>query len=324
MKKIIIDTLGSDFGFTPIVSGILKAMESIPDTGVIFIGNKEEINKIIDKSSVDKARIEIIHTEQYVPDDAIPTCVFRGCDDTSMVISLEKLKSDDDIIGMISSGNTGALLVGTICRLGLIDGLKSPALATALPCKKDGLVCLVDCGANTDCTATDMKNFALLGNAFMQSICALPSPKIALMNVGEARHKGTQLQKEAYELLESLPINFIGNIEGSHLINSPADVIVTDGFTGNILLKNTEACGVAAIKIIDQCTGKCDITENIKKNLHDFFVFNDLGGAIFLGTKKAVIKMHGAANENTAFNCIKMLLDLERSNYREKIASSLK
>lgn len=324
MKKVIIDTLGSDHGAEPIISGIMKSMENISGLGIIFVGDKDKIEPIVNRFDVKKTPIEIIHTQQYVADDALPTCVFRGCDETSMVISLEKLKTDDEIIGMISSGNTGALLVGTICRLGLIEGLRSPALATCLPCKKDGLVCLVDCGANTSCSATDMKNYALMGSAFIQSVCGISSPKVALMNVGKARHKGTNLQKEAYELIEKTPLNFIGNIEGNHLVNSPADVIVTDGFTGNILLKNTEACGKAAIDIVEQYAGKTPITVDIKKELHSFFAFNDLGGATFLGTKKAVIKMHGAANENTAFNCIKMLIDLEKRDFRTKITSSLK
>ena len=324
MQKIIVDTLGSDNGSTPIVKGALRALKENPDIFLVFVGNSAEIEPEIAKANVDKTRFEIIHTDKFVPDSALPTCVFRGSDDTSMVMSLEHLKNTDDVVGMISAGNTGALLVGTICRLGLAEGLMSPALATALPCKKDGLVCLVDCGANTDCTAEDLKRFAVMGSAFMQSLMNIESPKVAMMSVGRSSHKGNALVKEAYHLIESLPVNFIGNIEGCDLINSEADVIVTDGFTGNILLKNTEAAGMAAIAVIDSMASDLPEYDNIKYALHQMFAFNDRGGATFLGTKKTVVKMHGCANEETAYSCVNQVVNLESRNFSKKVCEALK
>ena len=315
--------MGSDFGFEPIVKGSLKALKEIDDISFVFVGNKDDINALVSKADVDTDRIEIIHTTEFVADDDLPTCIFRAGDDKSMAIALETLKKDDEIVGMISSGNTGALLVGTICRLGLTPGLKAPALATALPCKKDGLVCLVDCGANVECSPEDLKRFALMGNAFMQSLTGNENPKIALMSVGKTRHKGTALVKSAYELIEQLPINFIGNIEGNDMINSEADVIVTDGFTGNALLKNAEACGMAAISIVEENVSDPAIKELLKEKLHSFFAFNDLGGATFLGTKKTVVKMHGCANADTAYSCVSLVLELNKRNFSEKIAKSI-
>lgn len=324
MQKIIVDTLGSDNGSTPIVKGALRALKENPDIFLVFVGNSAEIEPEIAKANVNKTKFEIIHTDKFVPDSALPTCVFRGSDDTSMVMSLEHLKNTDDVVGMISAGNTGALLVGTICRLGLAEGLMSPALATALPCKKDGLVCLVDCGANTDCTAEDLKRFAVMGSAFMQSLMNIESPKVAMMSVGRSSHKGNALVKEAYHLIESLPVNFIGNIEGCDLINSEADVIVTDGFTGNILLKNTEAAGMAAIAVIDSMASDLPEYDNIKYALHRMFAFNDRGGATFLGTKKTVVKMHGCANEETAYSCVNQVVNLESRNFSKKVCEALK
>ena len=324
MKKIIVDTLGSDNGSAPIIKGSLRALKENPDVSLIFIGNSDDINDLVEKNNAEAERIEIIHTDKFVPDNALPTCVFRGSDDTSMVMALEYLKNTDDVAGMISAGNTGALLVGTICRLGLVEGLMSPALATALPCKKDGLVCLVDCGANTDCTPEDLKRYAVMGNAFMQSLMDIENPKVALMSVGHSSHKGNALVKEAYPIIESLPINFIGNIEGCDLINSEADVIVTDGFTGNILLKNTEAAGMAAIAIIDSMASDLPEYDNIKSALYRMFAFNDRGGATFLGTKKTVVKMHGCANEETAYACVNQIVNLENRNFSKKICEALK
>ena len=323
MKKIIVDTLGADNGSTPILSGALRALKENSDIFLTFIGNSTDIADAVEKANADTSRIEIIHTDKFVPDSALPTCVFRGNDDTSMVMSLEHLKNTDDAVGMISAGNTGALLVGTICRLGLVEGLLSPALATALPCKKDGLVCLVDCGANTDCTPEDLKRYAIMGNAFMQSLMNLENPKVALMSVGHSPHKGNTLVKEAYPLIKSLPINFIGNIEGCDMINSDADVIVTDGFTGNILLKNTEAAGMAAIAILDSMASDIPQYANIRQAMYQMFSCNDRGGATFLGTKKTVVKMHGCANEETAYACVNQVVQLENRNFSKKIYEAL-
>ncbi len=324
MIKIIVDTLGSDNGSTPIINGALRALKENSNIFLTFIGIESDIEKIIKENNADSSRTEIIHTDKFVPDSALPTCVFRGSDDTSMVMSLEHLKNTDDAVAMISAGNTGALLVGTICRLGLVEGLLSPALATAIPCKKDSLVCLVDCGANTECTPQDLQRYAVMGNAFMQSLLNIESPKIALMSVGHSPHKGNTLVKEAYPLIESLNLNFMGNIEGCNLVNSEADVIVTDGFTGNILLKSTEAAGMAAISILDSMAADLPQYSNIRHTLHQMFAFNDRGGATFLGTKKTVVKMHGCANEETAYACINQIINLESRNFSKKVSEALK
>ncbi len=324
MIKIIVDTLGSDNGSAPIINGALRALKENSDVFLTFIGIASDIEKIIKETNADASRTEIIHTDKFVPDSALPTCVFRGSDDTSMVMSLEHLKNTNDAAGMISAGNTGALLVGTICRLGLVEGLLSPALATAIPCKKDSLVCLVDCGANTDCTPQDLQRYAVMGNAFMQSLLNIESPKIALMSVGPSAHKGNALVKETYPLIKNLGLNFIGNIEGCDLVNSEADVIVTDGFTGNVLLKSTEAAGMAAISILDSMAFDLPQYNNIRNALYQMFAFNDRGGATFLGTKKTVVKMHGCANEETAYACINQVINLESRNFSKKVSDALK
>ena len=323
MQKIIIDTLGSDNGSAPIVRGALRAINENPDISLIFTGITADIERTVNEQSGDWSRIEILHTESFVPDNALPTCVFHSADDSSMVMSLEKLKTEGDIVAMLSAGNTGALLVGTICRLGLVPGLRTPALATAIPCKRDGLVCLVDCGANTDCTPEDLKRFAVMGNAFMQSLTGNEKPKVALMSVGQSKHKGNKLIKEAYPLIEALPIQFIGNIEGCDLINAEADVIVTDGFTGNILLKNAEAAGMEAIAILDSIAEGQPWHKEVREALHHRFAFNDRGGATFLGTKKTVVKMHGCANEDTAYACVKLAVNLESRELSKKVSAAL-
>jgi len=324
MKQIIVDTLGADNGSLSIINGTLRALKEIPDISVVFVGVKKEIEDAVKTSGVDPERISIIHTEEFVPDDAAPTCVFRGSDNTSMVMALKELKENNNIIGMLSTGNTGALLVGTIFRLGLVPGLRTPVLSTMIPCKKEGMLCLVDCGANTDCTPEDLKRFAIMGNIFSQLHENIESPKVALMSVGKTPHKGNTLVKEAYPLIESLPINFIGNIEGNDLVNSEADVIVTDGFTGNVLLKNTESAGLAAISIVESTVSDESLRKEITDKLYRMFAFNDRGGAVFLGTQKTVVKMHGCANEDTAYACVNLLFDLENKDFASKVADAIK
>ena len=143
------------------------------------------------------------------------------------------------------------------------------------------------------------------------------------MSVGRNRHKGNTLIKEAYDLIEKLPINFIGNIEGCDVVNSEADVIVADGFTGNIILKNTESAGLAALSIVDELAPDLPGWKEVHDAIYKMFAFNDRGGAVFLGTNKTVVKMHGCANEYTAYACVNLLMKLERGDFSKRVAEAL-
>ena len=285
MKKIIIDTYGADSGHVPIIRGALQALSQWKDLSLVLVGDQKEIELQMQEMYLDAARIEIMDTDKYITNHDAPTRVFKGAEDTSMVMALSRLKSDNEAIGLISAGNTGALLVGSICHVGLMKGLMVPALATAIPCKDTGLLCLVDCGANVDCTPEDLKRFAIMGNAFMQSYMNMENPKIGLVSVGKEPGKGNTLCKEAYKLIEALPLNFIGNLEGSDVINSEADVVVTDGFTGNVLLKNIEACGKYALAVAEKQCEDLEVFAKIKQSLLEKFDFNSRGGATFLGVQ---------------------------------------
>lgn len=322
MKKIIVDIFGADLGAEPIVEGAFRTLRENSDLFLVFTGDSEIISREAEKQNISTERFEIIHTTKYVTNNDPPTCVFRGCDDTSMVMALMRLKEDDTCVGMISAGNTGALLVGTICRLGLLPSLKAPVLATAIPCRKEGLVCLLDCGANTECSAEDLKRYAVMGNAFMQSLTGNPSPKVGLMSVGKEKGKGNALTKAAFEKISLLPINFVGNVEGSDLTDGDVDVIVADGFTGNVLLKNTESAGKAALSAIELLP-ESDEKNAAREEILRRFDFNSRGGATFLGARKTVVKMHGCAVADTAFYCIDQVLRLEENKFSENIAKAL-
>ncbi len=319
MRHIVIDTLGGDFGPAPIVEGTVRALSENPDIAAVFVGDEAALRPLLD--GVDPSRFDILHTTAFVSPDALPTVVFRGSDDTSMVTAYRHLKTDDSCMAMLSAGNTGALLVGSICHLGLIPGLKFPALSSALPCMAEHLVCLVDCGGNMDCTPDDLVRFAKMGNAFMQCMDGNPSPRVGLLSVGREDQKGNALTKATFEKLKALPLCFVGNVEGYDLITGAVDVIVTDGFAGNILLKCAETAGKAARSIVEgfRDDTNSDTIDRISRRLFEVFDYNAQGGATFLGPVKTVVKMHGAANADTAYACVQQILRLDRGGYADAI-----
>ena len=323
MKKIVVDIYGADAGIEPVVLGIAKALKMGIDFFPVLVGEQKKINALLSKEGIEKEAYEVIDTDKFISNSEPPTVIFGGRDDSSLALSYEKLKSDDEAIAMLSPGNTGAILVGSICRLGLLKGLKFPALASALPCAGEGqpLVCLVDCGANIDPTADDLARFAKMGSVFAESYIGVENARVGLMSVGREAQKGNNLTKEAYEKIQELPINFIGNLEGSDLVSGYADVVVCDGFSGNLLLKCTEAAGKKALEVIEN--SGLDLSEEnlskIKNAIFKTFDFNSQGAATFFGPRKIVVKMHGCANIDTTVASVEQILRLDGANFCENM-----
>lgn len=317
MKKIIIDLEGSDHGPEVLFSGARKAAEKYPQLSFSLVTTnaekfKNEINTL--------PSIELIPAQDFIRCDEPAMSIFKGRDSSSMAVALDALKNDVDATGLLSAGNTGALMVGSIFRLGLNEGLKAPALSTMLPNIKGGMTTLVDCGANVNIEAFNIRDFAVLGTDFVRKMFGIEKPAVALLNVGREAGKGTPLYIESYGLLKQAGeeglINFIGNAEGYDIVTGYADVIVCDGFAGNIVLKLTEAVGKAALSLVEEKkaslsdTAEISALSEISEKLKDLFVFNERGGATFLGTKKPVIKMHGCATEETVVSCVEQLMKL--------------
>lgn len=322
MIKLVIDTLGADMGIEPIVSGVAKALAEGMAFFPMLVGPQDSIREILDREGISPDRYAITDCAGYIRNEDLPTVIFTD-DSSSMAVAYRLLKSDDTYTAMLSAGNTGALLVGSICRLGLLPGLRAPALASALPCNGENLLCLVDCGANVECTADDLVRFAKMGNAFSKSYCGIAAPRVALMSVGREPQKGNELIKQAHEKLCQLDLNFIGNAEGSDLVSGYADVIVADGFSGNLLLKCAESVGKAAMQIVRSCCGDDALADKICKQLFETFDFNARGAATFLGPKKTVVKMHGAANADTVVSSVKQILRLENAHFSQAVAEAL-
>jgi len=326
MKKIIIDVCGSDLGPQTILSGVRESLGLLGNYGLILVGDEKVIAETLGSDVISANQIEIIHAEDVITNHDAPTAVFRGREKASMVMALDCLKMDPDCVGMLSAGNTGALMVGGIFRLGLAKGLRQPALASALPAFVDKHVLLVDCGANVDAKADDMVAFALMGSAAYRAMYGVDQPKVGLLSVGREEGKGNVLTKEAFGLLKQQPVNFIGNIEGNDVFIGEADIIVSDGFTGNVVLKNAESVGLHALSILDIPDASPEtqlVLDKIKKQLFAAFAYNDQGGAIFLGTKKAIVKMHGCATETTVRACIAQMIRMEDNNFAASVVNAV-
>ena len=322
--RIVVDIYGADGGPAPILEGVAAALQEDLAVFPVLVGESGLITDFMNKAGIHKSRYEILDTQEFIGPCDPPHCIFGGRDNSSMALGYGRLKSDDSCCALLSAGNTGALLVGAMCRLGLVKGLKFPALLSALPCAGETLVCLVDCGANMDCTAKDLVRFAVMGEVFCRSYCGIDSPRVGLMNVGTEPGKGNALAKEAFELLSQTELNFIGNLEGGDTVTGKADVIVCDGFCGNVLLKNTEAAGKAALAIVEQVGAGMDpaTMEAIRSAVLKAFDFNSQGAAVFLGTRKTVVKMHGCATADTTLSSIKQIIRLEQAKFSQAISQT--
>ncbi|MBR6549176.1 MAG: hypothetical protein IKT68_06495 [Clostridia bacterium] len=323
MEKIVFDIYGADAGPEIIVKGVAKAIKT-ESIFPVLVGDSDLIHTVMQACNVAPSEYEVIHTTEYISHTDSPACIFGGRDNSSMALSLQRLKSDDQCVAMVSAGNTGALLVGSICRLGLFAGLKTPALSCALPCNGEHLICLVDCGANMDCSVNDFVNYAKMGNVFSKCCCGVDSPRVGIMSVGREEGKGTAFTLKAFEQLKQLPLNFVGNLEGGDMVSDYADVVITDGFSGNLLLKNTEAAGKKAMALVEQFASENpELIARIRQALWNTFDFNSQGAATFLGTKKTVVKMHGCANQDTTVSTVQQVLRLERAGFIEQMAVAL-
>ncbi|MBQ5590154.1 MAG: hypothetical protein IIU65_00565 [Clostridia bacterium] len=320
MKKIVVDIYGADNGEKIVVNGIARAIKEL-DIFPVLVGDKQVINESMNNLGISKDSYEVIHTNDFISNNEPPTCIFGGRDESSIALGYKRLKEDDDCIAFMSAGNTGALLVGSICRLGLLPSIKFPSLCSALPCSDENLLCLVDCGAVIDCTSNDLVRFAKMGNVFSKCYCGIDNPRVGLMSVGREDSKGNALTQEAFQKIKETDVNFIGNLEGSDMVSGYADVVVTDGFSGNILLKNTESVAMKTLKIIEEVVGKeTDTYLKIKTAILEKFDFNSRGAATFLGTKKIVTKMHGCANEDTVLATVEQILRLNNANFSDEMS----
>ena len=237
--KIVVDAFGGDYAPYEIVAGAVKALKENSELQLVLVGDKDKITEILQKLVFVSDRLEIVHAPDVVTMDESPTVAIRTKKTSSIVVAYDYLKQNDDAVALVSAGSTGATLTGAVLKLGRVKGVSRPALAPVLPTVNDGRVMLLDCGANAECKAENLLDFAIMGNEYMKAM-GVKNPRIALLNIGTEEEKGSEMIKEAHQLIKNAKLNFVGNIEARDVIRGNVDVVVSDGFSGNVCLKTIE------------------------------------------------------------------------------------
>lgn len=324
--KIIIDAFGGDNAPSQIIEGALLALYNNKDLNVTFVGKEEEIKNELMGKGYDESRVSIVNATEVIDCDEAPVEAIRTKKDSSMVVAIDKLKNDSSYAGMLSAGSTGALLSGAVLKLGRVKGLNRPTLAPILPTVLGGKVLIVDSGANMDCKPINLAQFALIGNVYMQKVLGIEKPRVALLSVGVEDAKGNELIKNTLPILKQLPINFVGNMEACDLLSGKYDIVVCDGFSGNVLLKSTEGTVKNLLSVVKSAMkstfvskmGALLIKKPLKNTLKQFDQ-SALGGSPFLGVKRLVVKAHGSSKAAEIYSTINQLVSLASLNLTEEI-----
>ena len=305
--RLILDAMGGDNAPLAPVSGAARAVKEL-GVSVTLCGDEAKIKAIAAENGISLDGITILHTAEIITMEDQPTDVVKAKKNCSMAVGLQAL-ADGEGDAFISAGNSGALLVGATMIPRRIKGIKRAAMAPLLPTAA-GHAILMDGGANTECRPEMLEQFGIMGSIYMEKVMGIANPKVALINNGSEECKGRELEQEAYQLMKQDDINFVGNIEGREVPSGDADVLVTDGFTGNIVLKLYEGLGkFFAGKIKEMFTGAGKIGALFMMDklstLKDSFDYKKVGGAVLLGISKPVIKAHGSSDGEAFFHALR-------------------
>ena len=327
--KILVDVLGGDNAPKAVIEGAISALNKKKDLELALVGPRKEIEEAFNKAKIDPSRYEIIESNEAVLNTDHPSLFIKEKPNCSMALAFEELRKRDDLGGFVSAGPTGALLTGAILRIGRIQGVARPCLMATIPTRTEKLCRVLDAGANMDCKPEYLYQFAVMADTYLK-VLGEEKPRIATLSVGQEEGKGNEVSKAAYELLKASELNFVGNIEGDHVLKGEADIVVCDGFSGNVFLKSLEeACYYISDKF------KAAIFKNIFTKLGALTMKKHLGkiselikaakkaSAPLLGVKKLVLKAHGKAKHDAI--CLSLLEahDLLKKNIQETIAKAI-
>lgn len=327
--KIIVDAFGGDNAPLEIIKGCAEAVREF-NTDIILCGDEKKIREVMKDNGISDEHIEIENAATVITMEDEPSCVIKGKNDSSMATGFKLLK-DGRGDAFVSAGNSGAVLVGASLIIKRIRGIKRAALAPLLP-TETGCSMLIDCGANVECKPEHLTQFAVMGSVYMNKVMKIENPRVALANNGAEDHKGTPLQVEAYKLLKEMNnINFTGNVEGRDIPSGVCDVVVADGFTGNIILKTIEGMGLFFIRSVKAIfkSGALGMAAAmlVKKGLKDMkhkLDYTEYGGAPLMGIAKPVIKAHGSSNAKAFKNAIRQAIEFTQNDVIGKISAEIK
>ena len=308
--RIAVDVMGGDHGCAVVIEGVKQALEADKSIAAIYlVGNEAQINPACEKAGLRDSRVEIVHASEVLTMEDKPQSV-RTKKDSSMVRAIE-LVCEGKADAIISPGNTGALVAGSL-KLRRLDGIERPALAARMPSRTKDFV-LIDAGASPVCEPLHLAQFAVMGSIYAKQLLSLERPRVGILSNGSEETKGNELTREAAKLCAQLDLNFIGYVEGFDLFNDAVDVAVTDGFTGNIVLKTAESLGYAIKNLL-----KAELTATPIRKLGAMLAKGGLmklkqrmdpevyGGAVLLGLNGVVIKAHGSSRERSIANAIRV------------------
>ena len=318
--RVLVDCFGCDYPEKWIL-GIAEAVRRIPEVTVIAVGDEEKISAVLEKEDFDRSRFEIINAPDVITNNDAPVDAIRHKRESSLVRSLKTLR-EGGADALVSAGSTGAVLVGGILMLGTFDDIERPGLTTLFPCENGKRACLVDCGANVDAKPENLVEFAHYGAKYIKSLCGSENPTVGLLSVGSEDEKGNAQTKAAFSMLRESGLNFASNIEGKDVLTGKYEVIVCDGFAGNVLVKGIEGTCAYAAKLIAGLLVKrapkgVDLTF-IKAALGDFAGVASSAskcGAVLLGLKKLVVKAHGNSDEESTPIAVAHAVDLIKGGY---------
>ncbi|MCI9598227.1 MAG: phosphate acyltransferase PlsX [Firmicutes bacterium] len=326
--RVILDGMGGDNAPVEIVKGAVQAAKEMSHE-IYIVGKEDKIQKELDKYQYDPQQVKVVHAEEVITNEDSPVKAIKRKKNSSMVVGLTMVKNGEGDI-FISAGNTGAQVVGGRMILGRINGIDRPALASIYPILGDKACLLVDAGASAESKAHNLLEYGTMGSIYVEKVFGRPEPRVGLVNLGVEESKGTSVTKEAYKQLKQAPINFVGNVEARDIPAGACDVIVCDGFVGNVILKLTEGLAWNILKLLKKkfLDGlKAKIGAMFLKNklgeLKDEFDYTEYGGAPILGVDGAMVKMHGSSNANAVKNTILKGIPYAEEGVVDKIKAAI-
>ena len=328
--KIVVDAMGGDHAPKSVIEGTIEALEYFYGFDVILVGNLDELKPYIETYRLDRnPRIKLVHAETWVRMDESSTVAIRQKKNSSVTVAAG-IVGRKEADALVTIGHTGAAMAATKVRMRTLPGVDRPAIAVIMP-STEGKFILLDAGANVDCKPYNLAQFAIMGELYSKHVLGVQNPKIGIMSVGDEDIKGNELTKEAFKLLSEMPINFIGNVEGTAMFENKADVMVCDGFTGNVTLKSCEGLSKAIQFLLKKAFMKnpIRITSAIL-GLKAFAELKDVsdketyGGAPLLGINGICIIGHGSSSPKAVCNAIKIAADLVEKDLNGEILKRLK
>ncbi|WP_416826881.1 phosphate acyltransferase PlsX [Ectobacillus polymachus] len=321
--RIAIDAMGGDHAPRTVVLGAMKAIEAFSDLHITLVGKEDEIRKYLTNQN----RISIIHSEEVIEGTDEPVRAVRRKKRASLVLMAKEV-NEDRADACISAGNTGALMAAGLFVVGRIEGIERPALSPTLPTVDGRGFVMLDVGANVDAKPIHIYQYAIMGSLYAQKVRGIESPRVGLLNVGTEDGKGNDLTKHVFDMLKESDLNFVGNVEARDLLQGVADVVVCDGFTGNVALKTLEGTALSVFSMLkEQLTSSFTsklaammLKPKLMK-LKEKMDYSEYGGAALIGLKAPVIKAHGSSDEVAIFNAIRQTRDMIVKQVTPTIAS---